>query len=128
MQRSGKSEYLFGPGICVVDIDSLTGEVKNRRFYALDDRGTRTMPMIIERQVRGGFVEARAVATGRKLSLGEKGNMEAPSFMDYLVPTTTETPHRDTSYTFTPSPHHPTGAGEVGESPTWVGFRPFPTR
>ena len=37
-----------------MDIDVDTGAHKVRRFYALDDCGTRINPMIIEGQVHGG--------------------------------------------------------------------------
>jgi carbon-monoxide dehydrogenase large subunit len=40
------------------DIDVDTGVYKIRRFYALDDCGTRINPMIIEGQVHGGLTEA----------------------------------------------------------------------
>ena len=43
--------------------------------------------------------------------------------MDYLVPTSMETPHWETASTVTPSPHHPLGAKGVGESAT-VGAPP----
>ncbi|MEM7430274.1 MAG: aerobic carbon-monoxide dehydrogenase large subunit, partial [Pseudomonadota bacterium] len=43
--------YPFGAYICVVDVDVDTGVVDIRRFYALDDCGTRINPMIIEGQV-----------------------------------------------------------------------------
>ena len=38
--------YPFGAYICVVDIDKDTGETAVRRFYALDDCGTRINPMV----------------------------------------------------------------------------------
>ena len=34
-----------------------------------------------------------------------------------IVPTMVETPHWETDYTVTPSPHHPIGAKGVAESP-----------
>jgi carbon-monoxide dehydrogenase large subunit len=43
--------------------------------------------------------------------------------MDYFLPTAVETPHWETDYTVTPSPHHPIGAKGVGESPN-VGSVP----
>ena len=46
--------YPFGAYICVMDIDIDNGVAKTRRFYALDDCGTRTNPLIIEGQVHGG--------------------------------------------------------------------------
>ena len=50
--------YPFGAYVCVVDIDVDTGETEVRRFYALDDCGTRINPMVIEGQVHGGLTEA----------------------------------------------------------------------
>jgi carbon-monoxide dehydrogenase large subunit len=37
--------------------------------------------------------------------------------MDYLVPTSLDSPHWESDRTVTPSPHHPIGAKGVGESP-----------
>ncbi len=59
--------YPFGAYICVMDIDVDTGVYKVRRFYALDDCGTRINPMIIEGQVHGGLTEAFAIAMGQEI-------------------------------------------------------------
>jgi len=109
--------YPFGVYLCVVDIDKGTGETKIRRFYALDDCGTRINPMIIEGQIHGGLTEGFAVAMGQLLSFDKQGNIQGNSFMDYFIPTTVETPKWETDYTVTPSPHHPIGAKGVAESP-----------
>jgi len=109
--------YPFGAYLCVVDIDRFSGEAKVRRFYALDDCGTRINPMIIEGQVHGGLTEGFAVAMGQELSFDEEGNIQGNSLMDYFLPTTVETPYWETDYTVTPSPHHPLGAKGVAESP-----------
>lgn len=109
--------YPFGAYLAVVDIDRYTGELKVRRFYALDDCGTRINPMIIEGQVHGGLNEAFAVATGQELPYDEQGNLLGNTFMDYFWPTMVETPHWELDYTVTPSPHHPMGAKGVAESP-----------
>src|SRR5207249_3890291 len=45
--------FPFGSYICVVDIDKDTGEVKIRRFVAVDDCGTIINPMIVEGQIHG---------------------------------------------------------------------------
>ena len=115
--------YPFGAYICVMDIDVDTGVHKVRRFYALDDCGTRINPMIIEGQVHGGCTEGYAIAMGQEIVYDEDGNVKGASFMDYFLPTAVETPHWETDYTVTPSPHHPIGAKGVGESPN-VGSVP----
>ncbi len=109
--------YPFGIYLAVVDIDRATGETSVRRFYALDDCGTRINPMIIDGQIHGGLTEGFAVAMGQLLSFDAQGNIQGNSLMDYFLPTAVETPHWETDYTVTPSPHHPIGAKGVAESP-----------
>jgi carbon-monoxide dehydrogenase large subunit len=109
--------YPFGAYLCVVDIDKHTGQTHVRRFYALDDCGTRINPMIIEGQIHGGLNEGYAVAMGQELPYDEEGNSLGNTFMDYFIPTFVETPQWETDYTVTPSPHHPLGAKGVAESP-----------
>ena len=117
--------YPFGAYICVMDIDVDTGVYKVRRFYALDDCGTRINPMIIEGQVHGGLTEAFAIAMGQEIRYDEIGNVVGGSFMDFFLPTAVETPRWETDFTVTPSPHHPIGAKGVGESPNVGGVPAF---
>ncbi len=112
-----------GAYICVVDIDSETGEIKVRRFVAIDDCGNIINPMIVQGQVHGGLTQGIAPAMYESLIYDEDGNILNGTFMDYLVPTAVESPNWETGHTVTPSPHHPIGAKGVGESPT-VGAPP----
>ena len=120
--------YPFGAYICVVDIDVDTGVAKVRRFYALDDCGTRINPMIIEGQVHGGLTEGFAHRHGPGDPYDETATSRRASLMDYFLPTAVETPHWETDCTTTPSPHHPIGAKGVGESPNVGGVPASPTR
>ncbi|MCS5639224.1 MAG: molybdopterin-dependent oxidoreductase, partial [Candidatus Marinimicrobia bacterium] len=115
--------YPFGSYIAVVDIDSDTGEVKIRRFMAVDDCGNIINPMIVDGQIHGGLAQGVAPALYEEISYDDEGNITGGSFMEYLVPTAMEVPHFETDKTITPSPHHPLGAKGVGESPT-VGAPP----
>ncbi len=115
--------YPFGAYICVVDVDPGTGQVKVRRFVAVDDCGTRINPMIIEGQVHGGLTDGIGMALMEILAFDPEGNCLSSSLMDYLIPTALETPDWETGHTVTPSPHHPIGAKGVGESAT-VGSPP----
>jgi carbon-monoxide dehydrogenase large subunit len=110
--------YPFGSYICVVDIDRGTGEVKVRRFVAVDDCGTRINPMIVEGQIHGGLTMGFAPALLEEIQYDENGNIYGSTFMDYLLPTAVETPKWELGETVTPSPHHPIGAKGVGESAT----------
>jgi carbon-monoxide dehydrogenase large subunit len=73
--------------------------------------------MIIEGQIHGGLTEGFAVAFGQELPYDEQGNVLGGTLMDYFLPTSVETPHWETDFTVTPSPHHPIGAKGVAESP-----------
>jgi aerobic carbon-monoxide dehydrogenase large subunit len=115
--------FPFGAYICVVDLDRGTGEVKIRRFVAVDDCGNIINPMIVEGQIHGGLTMGMAPALFEAITYDEDGNIQQGSFMDYLLPTAMETPAWETDKTTTPSPHHPFGAKGVGESAT-VGAPP----
>jgi aerobic carbon-monoxide dehydrogenase large subunit len=106
-----------GTYIAVVDVDRETGEVKVRRFLAVDDCGTVINPMIVEGQIHGGLTEGFAIAFMQEIQYDRDGNNLNTNFTDYLLPTSLETPQWETANTVTPSPHHPLGAKAVGESP-----------
>ncbi|MEM7350859.1 MAG: aerobic carbon-monoxide dehydrogenase large subunit [Acidobacteriota bacterium] len=115
--------FPFGSYICVVDIDKGTGEVKVRRFVAVDDCGNIINPMIVEGQIEGGLTMGLAPALYEEIVYDENGQNLSGTFADYLLPTAVESPKWELGKTITPSPHHPIGAKGVGESPT-VGAPP----
>ena len=109
--------FPHGAYVAVVDVDRETGEVKVRRFLAVDDCGTIINPMIVEGQVHGGLTEGFAIAFMQEIQYDKDGNNLNTNFTDYLVPTSLESPQWETANTVSPSPHHPIGAKGVGESP-----------
>jgi len=110
--------FPFGAYIAAVDVDPGTGEVKVRRFIAVDDCGVRINPTIVEGQVHGGLADGIGMALMQLIAFDEDGNCLGGSFMDYLLPTAIECPSWELGETVTPSPHHPIGAKGVGESAT----------
>ena len=110
--------YPYGCYICVVDVDPGTGQVKVRRFIAVDDCGTRINPMIVEGQIHGGLADGIGMALMEVIAFDRDGNNLGGSLMDYLLPTSLECPDWELGETVTPSPHHPIGAKGVGESAT----------
>jgi aerobic carbon-monoxide dehydrogenase large subunit len=110
--------YPFGTYAVVVEVDRGTGVVKVRRVVAVDDCGVRINPMIVEGQIHGGLTEGFGIAFTELITFDEDGNCIGSNFMDYLLPTSWETPNFECFATVTPSPHHPLGAKGVGESAT----------
>ncbi len=115
--------FPFGSYIAVVDIDKGTGQVKVRRFVAVDDCGHIINPLVVEGQIHGGLTMGLAPALFEEIVYDESGQNLTGTLADYLLPTAVESPKWELGKTVTPSPHHPLGAKGVGESPT-VGAPP----
>ena len=64
---------------------STPASTKVRRFYALDDCGTRINPMIIEGQIHGGLTEAFGIAMGQEIHYDDDGNVTT-AVVDGLLP------------------------------------------
>jgi carbon-monoxide dehydrogenase large subunit len=110
--------FPFGTYAVVVEIDRGTGEWHVDRVIAVDDCGVRINPMVVEGQIMGGLTEGYGIAAMELITFDEEGNCLGSNFMDYLLPTSMETPRFELHETVTPSPHHPIGAKGVGESAT----------
>ncbi len=110
--------FPFGTHVCVVDVDRETGQVKIRRYVAVDDCGNQINPMIVEGQVHGGVLQGLAQAMMEEAVYDESGNLLTNSLLEYLVPTALEAPRIETDFTVTASPHNPLGVKGVGETGT----------
>jgi carbon-monoxide dehydrogenase large subunit len=110
--------YPFGTYVVAVEVDRGTGAWHVRKVVAVDDCGVRINPMIVEGQIMGGLTEGFGMAAMELITFDEDGNCIGSNFMDYLLPTSWETPRYELFETVTPSPHHPIGAKGVGESAT----------
>ena len=120
--------FPFGTYICVVDIDKGTGEVKVRRFIAVDDCGNIINPMIVEGQIHGGLTEGLAIAFMQLISYDESGNVQGGNFMDYLVPTAVETPTGKRARPALPRRIIPSAQRAWANRPTWDRRRRSSTR
>ena len=115
----------FAAYLCKVEVDPQTGVWDVLNFVAVDDCGVRINPMIVEGQIMGGLTEAYAMASMQYITFDEEGNCIGSNFMDYLLPTSWETPGFELHEVVTPCPHHPIGAKGVGECATVGGPAAF---
>lgn len=110
--------YPFGTHIAVVEVDAETGEIRIRRYLAVDDCGPLINPMIVEGQVHGGVVQGIGQALWEGAVYDESGNLLTGSMMDYALPRADHFPRFELDHTVTPTPVNPLGVKGVGETGT----------
>ncbi|HXC62691.1 MAG TPA: molybdopterin cofactor-binding domain-containing protein, partial [Nitrospiria bacterium] len=110
--------FPFGTHICIVEVSRQTGEVKIKRYVAVDDCGRQINPMLVEGQIHGGITQGISQALWEECVYDQDGNLITGSLVDYAVPTAVEVPHYELSHTVTPSPHNPIGVKGIGEAGT----------
>ena len=110
--------FPFGTHACVVEIDTETGGIELIDYAGVDDCGHQVNPMIVEGQLHGGIVQGVAQALWEEAVYDEDGNINNPSFMDYLVPSAAEVPSISLDFTVTPSTSNPLGVKGAGEAGT----------
>ncbi|MGH3088687.1 MAG: xanthine dehydrogenase family protein molybdopterin-binding subunit [Rubrobacteraceae bacterium] len=115
--------YPFGAHICVTEVDTDTGHVKVRDYFAVDDCGPIINPTIADGQLHGGIAQGIAQALYEEAIYDEDGNLVTGSMLDYLIPGAPEIPHFTLDRTITPSPTNPLGVKGIGEAGT-IGSPP----
>jgi carbon-monoxide dehydrogenase large subunit len=115
--------FPFGTHIVVSEIDGQTGDVKIRRYVAVDDCGNRINPLIIDGQVHGGIAQGMGQALWEQAVYDENGQLITGELTDYAVPRAHMMPWIESEHTTTPSPVNPLGVKGVGEAGT-IGCSP----
>jgi carbon-monoxide dehydrogenase large subunit len=115
--------FPFGAHVCVVEVDSETGDVKVVKYVAVDDCGNVINPMLVDGQIHGGIVQALGQALLEEAVYDENGQLITGELMDYAIPRAADIPWMELSRTVTPSPVNPMGVKGVGEAGT-IGATP----
>jgi carbon-monoxide dehydrogenase large subunit len=105
----------YGAHISVVEVDLETGVIRVPRYYVVHDCGRILNPMIVEGQIHGGVAQGLGGAVIEQLVYDADGQLLTSTFMDYLVPTSLETPQFRVEHMETPSAFNPLGVKGVGE-------------
>lgn len=92
---------------CTCEVDIETGEVKLLRYVVAEDCGPMINPDIVEGQIAGGTVQGIGGALLENMAYDPDGNPISTTFMDYLLPTSTEVPIIEYGHVESPGP----GAG-----------------
>ena len=104
-----------GTHAVVVAVDPETAMVEILRYLVVHDCGTVINPTIVEGQIHGGVAAGIGNAFYEELVFDEFGGTSNASFMDYLLPTSTDVPAIETAHLETPSTLNPLGTKGVGE-------------
>jgi carbon-monoxide dehydrogenase large subunit len=110
--------FPFGTHVAVVEVDRETGEVRLRRYVAVDDVGRVINPMIVDGQVHGGIAQGVGQALWEGAVYDEDGQLLTSSLMDYAIPKAEFFPSFELDRTETLSDVNPLGVKGVGEAAT----------
>jgi aerobic carbon-monoxide dehydrogenase large subunit len=89
----GESGWSGGTHVAEVEVDIETGLVSVNRYVVVEDCGLPVNPAIVEGQIRGGVAQAIGAVLLEHAAYGDDGQFLASTFMDYLMPTTTNVPN-----------------------------------
>lgn len=110
-----------GVAACEVEIDPDTGALSVTRYVSVDDVGRAINPMIVEGQLHGGIVQGIGEAVLEELVYDPAtGQLITGSFLDYGLPSTTDTPSLEGRIKECLTDSNPLGvkgAGEAGITP-----------
>ena len=114
----GHESFPYGTHACQVAVDIETGKIEVQRYVVVEDVGHVINPLIVHGQAIGAIAQGIGATILEDLPYDAAGQPLATTFMDYLLPTSTETPKIECQVLdLAPSPLNPLGvkgAGEVG--------------
>ena len=113
--------YSFTAHVAEVVVDPDTGIVDVKKIWVAHDCGKALNPMLVEGQMEGsaymGFGEALMEHHLVKRGGPESGLHDAPSLLDYRIPTSLDCPEFVSLIVESNDPEGPYGAKEAGEGP-----------
>lgn len=108
------SNWANATHVCTCEVDVTTGEVAILRYIVSEDCGPMINPNVVEGQIAGGTVQGIGGALLERIAYDEQGNPLSTTFMDYLLPTSTDVPVIEYGHVESPGPM-PGGYKGVGE-------------
>jgi CO/xanthine dehydrogenase Mo-binding subunit len=114
--------YSFTAHVAEVGVDGETGVVTVEKIWVAHDCGRALNPVLVEGQMEGsaymGFAEAlMEEQIFKSADEGRAGLHNAPSLLDYRIPTSLDTPELVSLIIESVDPEGPYGAKEAGEGP-----------
>jgi carbon-monoxide dehydrogenase large subunit len=114
------STWASGCHAAYVRVDPKTFRLEVLKYVVVHDCGRVINPMVLEGQIEGGVAQGIGGAFYERLAYDADGQLRNASFMEFLMPYSTEIPAIEIDHIETPSPLNPLGikgAGEAGVIP-----------
>lgn len=99
--------------LCEVDVR--TGRVKVLRYIVSEDCGVMINPNVVEGQIAGGVIQGIGGVLLEHFVYDDAGNPLTTTYLDYLIPTSTDVPEIEYDHLETPAPSNPGGFKGLGE-------------
>ena len=104
--------------VCVVGVDTTTGEVRPETYFVLCDVGRAINPAIVDGQLVGGVIQGLGHATMEELVYDASGQLVTGTLMDYALPRADGVPAVEIVRHDVPAPSNPLGVKGAGEAGT----------
>jgi aerobic carbon-monoxide dehydrogenase large subunit len=111
----GTGTFTNATQLAVVEVDPGTGGIEILRYAIVEDCGPMINPMVVEGQIFGGIAQGIGSAIYEEFVYDEEGHLLTTTFMDYMMPGTTEVPPMEVFHLETPSPFTVGGIKGMGE-------------
>jgi carbon-monoxide dehydrogenase large subunit len=114
------STWASGCHAAYVRVDPQTYRLEILKYVVVHDCGRVINPLVVQGQIEGGVAQGIGGAFYERLAYSEDGQLRNASFMEFLIPYSTEIPEIEIDHIETPSPLNPLGvkgAGEAGVIP-----------
>lgn len=109
--------FPFGAHLCIVEVNTITGESKILEYFTVDDCGHIIHEEIVEGQIRGGIAQGIGQALMEEICQDQLSSIPlSQSFRTYQLPRAFDIPKITLDKTITPSPTNPLKVKGVGEA------------
>jgi aerobic carbon-monoxide dehydrogenase large subunit len=114
--HSSQMTYSYGVHLAHVAVDAETGMMEVLKYLVVEDVGRAINPLLIHGQTVGSAVQGIGGTILEELIYDQNGQLLTGSFMDYLLPTSTDVPDiGSVILEEAPSPLNPLGVKGAGE-------------
>ena len=114
--NSNNITHTYGVHLAHVAVDPETGMMEVLKYLVVEDVGRVVNPLMVHGQTVGAAVQGIGGVVLEELVYGDGGQLLTTTFLDYLLPTSTDVPPiDDLVLEEAPSPYNPLGVKGAGE-------------